>query len=427
MRRMRILHVIQRYYPFVGGSETYFQELSERLAAEGHDVTVLTTDAWDLDHFWAAGRRRIDEPTAVHNGVRIVRFPVQRIPGPPIIYPILRRLMVELGKLPGSLPIVRRMSQITPRVPDLRRYLATTADHYDLVNTANITLDFTIVPSVAFARRRRIAHVCTPFIHLGEPGSNYILRYYAQPHQVDLLKQSAAVLTQTPRETAFLRQRGVAEERLHEIGGWVRPEALIGGDGARFRATHNITEPIVVSIGAAAYDKGTMHVVEAMQRLWKHGSNARLVLIAANVLAQFERYWAELDQPTRDRITLLKAAPHAEKLDALAAASVFALPSRTDSFGIVFLEAWCYGLPVVGADAGGVPDVIGHGEDGYLVRFGDTEQLAAYLAELIDDPVHARTMGERGRAKVLEGMTFETKFQRLLTVYQSLIEKETTG
>ena len=418
---MRVLHVIQRYFPYTGGSELYFQELSEQLARDGHDVTVITTDAWDLDHFWAPNRRRVAEPRATHNGVRILRFSVRRAPGPPIIYPILRRLMVELGRLPGTVPLVRRLGQLTPRVPGMAQYLRTTADHYDLVNSTNITLDFTIVPALAFAKRRGIPHVCTPFVHLGEPGSNYILRYYAQPHQIDLLKRSAAVLVQTSLEEDLLARRGVPEQLMVDIGGWVRPEALVGGDGARFRRTHGLDGPIVLSIGAAAYDKGTMHVIEAMQRLWRAGSPARLVLVSSNLLAQFERYWQALDPGAKTRITLLKAASHAQKLDALAAADVFAMPSRTDSFGIVFLEAWMYGLPVVGARAGGVPDVVEDGQDGFLAPFGDVAQIAARIQQLLDDPALAARLGAQGRAKVLDSLTFETKYRRVHALYEQLI------
>ena len=54
---MRLLHIIQRYHPYVGGSELYFQELSERLARAGHSVEVWTTDAWDLDYFWSKKKR----------------------------------------------------------------------------------------------------------------------------------------------------------------------------------------------------------------------------------------------------------------------------------------------------------------------------------------------------------------------------------
>lgn len=417
---MHILYVIQRFYPFTGGSEIYFQELSEQLVADGHAVTVLTTDAWDLDHFWAPNRKRIEQSFAFHNGVRILRFPVVRAPGPPIIYPVLRRLMVELGRIPRTIPVVRALSRITPRVPAMVQYLKTTHDRYDLVNSTNITLDFTIIPALQFAQRRGIPHICTPFIHLGEPGSDYILRYYAQPHQLDLLKRSAAVLVQTQLEQDLLVQRGLSPQRLHQIGGWIRPEAQIGGDGERFRATYQIDGPIVVAIGAAAYDKGTMHLIEAMQELWRNGSEARLVLIAANVLAQFEEYWGHLDEATRTRITLIKAAPHMTKLDALAAANVYAMPSRTDSFGIVFLEAWSYGVPVIGARAGGVPDVIDDGVDGYLVPFGDTHQLALRIDQLIHNPSLAHEMGERGRQKVQQELTFETKYRLVRDLYTSL-------
>jgi glycosyltransferase involved in cell wall biosynthesis len=58
---MNALHVIPRYYPFVGGSELYFQEISKRLVRDGHRVTVYTTDARDLEHLWARNKGRIEE------------------------------------------------------------------------------------------------------------------------------------------------------------------------------------------------------------------------------------------------------------------------------------------------------------------------------------------------------------------------------
>ncbi len=56
------------------------------------------------------------------------------------------------------------------------------------------------------------------------------------------------------------------------------------------------------------------------------------------------------------------------------------MPSRTDSFGIVFLEAWANGLPVVAADAGGVPEVVRHEQTGLLVPFGDLDRLSQSIA-----------------------------------------------
>ncbi|HEX9440605.1 MAG TPA: glycosyltransferase, partial [Roseiflexaceae bacterium] len=98
---MNILHIVQLYYPVASGAARYFAEIGERLAREGHRITVLATDAYDLEHFWAPGKRRVEQPDEVHNGVRIVRFPVRRLPGPALLYPAIRRLMVELSRLPG--------------------------------------------------------------------------------------------------------------------------------------------------------------------------------------------------------------------------------------------------------------------------------------------------------------------------------------
>ena len=78
---------------------------------------------------------------------------------------------------------------------------------------------------------------------------------------------------------------------------------------------------------------------------------------------------------------------------------------------------------MIGARAGGVPDVVDDGQDGYLVCFGDTEQIAARIEELLADPALARTMGRRGRAKVLNTMTFEQKYRRLLEVYEKAVRR----
>src|SRR5215212_240914 len=195
IRAMHILHIAQLYYPVASGAGRYFAEVGERLVAEGHRVTVLSTDAYDLEYFWNPARRRVETPEETHNGVRIIRFPVQRIPGPPIVYPILRRLMVELSRLPGTAPLLRRMAMLTPQLPDMRRYFqAHTAQPFALIHATNITLDFAIVPAFDFARTHGIPFITTPFVHLGPPGDSSILRYYSMRHQIDLLRRSMRVI-----------------------------------------------------------------------------------------------------------------------------------------------------------------------------------------------------------------------------------------
>ncbi|MBC8161359.1 MAG: glycosyltransferase family 4 protein [Roseiflexaceae bacterium] len=418
---MQIVHVVQLYYPVATGSARLFGEIGARFAADGHRVTVLTTDAYDLEHFWMVGKRRATPSEQEYQGVRILRLPIRRLPGPPILYPALRRAMVETSRVPGTAPLLRRLATLTPRLPDLLPVLRNLGQ-IDLIHTTNITLDFASIPAHAFAKSHGIPLITTPLMHLGEPGDHSLARYYSMRHQLELLRHSDRVLTMTGIERAYLSAHGVPAERLRQIGVGVTPSELVGGDAARFRAEHQIDGPIVLTIGAMARDKGTIHVVEAMQQLWAAGNAATLVLIGAP-LDHFRAFFERLPAETRAHIRLLAYAPEQTKLDALAAATVLALPSRTDSFGIVFLEGWAYGLPVIGARAGGIPDVIDHGRDGLLVPFGDASALAEALRTLLTNPEQAQRMGATGQAKVARDYTWDSVYARVRAAYAEVVKQ----
>lgn len=412
---MNIVHIVQLYHPVSTGSARLFEEIGARLVAEGHRVTVVATDAYDLEHFWMAGKRRAEPPEEWHRGVRIVRLPVHRLPGPPILYPILRRLMAECSRFPGTTKVLHHMATWTPQLPGLLPFLRAQAP-IDLIHATNITLDFAIVPAYHFAQQHSIPFFCTPLMHLGVPGDDSLARYYSMHHQLDILRHSQRVLTMTNIESDYLASRGVSRDRLVRIGVGVSPQEVAGGDGDRFRREQALHGPIVLGIGAMARDKGTIDLVEAMRHLWKQGVHATLVLIGAP-LEHFLTYHKALPVSEQARIRLLAYAPEQTKRDALAAATLVALPSRTDSFGIVFLEAWLYDLPVVGARAGGIPDVIADGRDGLLVPFGDVPSLTATLQRLLDHPELAQRLGKAGKAKVLRDYTWDRIYERVRTVY----------
>lgn len=96
------------------------------------------------------------------------------------------------------------------------------------------------------------------------------------------------------------------------------------------------------------------------------------------------------------------------------AAGLFAMPSRCETWGDVFLEAMAYGLPCVGADVDAVPEIVQHGASGLLVPPGDVDALAAALTTLLTDAGLRRRMGACGRERVAAEFTWGRVAERIL-------------
>jgi glycosyltransferase involved in cell wall biosynthesis len=417
---VKVLHVIQRYWPYVGGSERYFQEVSERLAADGHEVTVYTTTAYDLEFFWQPGRRRLPAGTERLHGVTVTRFPVRHLPASPLAYPALRRLVHLAGRAPGGVPAALALAAATPLLPELALRLATTTERYDLIHAGNIPFDAIVAWAQALARRQAIPFVMTPFIHLGEAKNEAVRRQYTMPHQIALMRGCDAIFVQTSLEAEFLAGAGVPRRAIRRGGVGVAPEEVLGGDGERFRRQQAVEGPVVTFMGTVAKDKGAIQLVEAMRCLWDDGVSATLAL-AGPTYGDFERYWASLPAAVRARCRLLGVVIGDAKRDLLAATDLFAMPSRTDSFGIVFLEAWTAGIAPVAARAGGVAEVIEDGVTGRLVEFGDVPGLAQAIRALLTDRALAARLAARGRAKALADYTWERVVGRVVAVYHELV------
>lgn len=423
---MRILHVTQRYLPAIGGSELHFAELSSRLAADGHAVTVITTDALDFELFWNRRARRVAEPESIIDGVRVLRFPVRHLPAPQLSYPAMRRLLWLLTRTTVTpLPWVNWLAQFTPWTPELLGWLANTPEEFDLVAGMTIVFEPLLAAARHYARLHHRPFVVYPLTHLGVgpgPGRDAISRFYTMRHQVDIVTHSDFLIANSADEADFYRARGLAPARIAVVGPGVELTHLVGGNGARLRAHYGLTGAVVGVLSALAYDKGAVHVVEAVRSLWRQGRAIDLVLAGA-VLAPFRHYLDSLPANERKRIVALGAVDHQTKLDLLDAIDILALPSRTDSFGIVYLEAWTYGKPVIGAQAWGVKTVIDAGKDGLLVPFGDIDALADAIRTLAEDPELRQRLGEAGRRKVHSQHTWDHKYPLIRQIYTQLCQE----
>lgn len=174
------------------------------------------------------------------------------------------------------------------------------------------------------------------------------------------------------------------------------------------------------------------------ERVLLHTSNFRPVKRIADVVRIFERVNREVpsvllmagEGPERalartlarrlglgERVRFLGQQEGTAEVTGMA--DVFLLPSELESFGLAALEAMACGVPVVGSDAGGLPEVVRHAETGYLLPVGDVEGMAARTIEILKDDEHRREMGRAGRrrAAALFGA------DRVVSQYERLYER----
>jgi glycosyltransferase involved in cell wall biosynthesis len=108
-------------------------------------------------------------------------------------------------------------------------------------------------------------------------------------------------------------------------------------------------------------------------------------------------------------------------VELLRGADIFVLSTRSEGLPLSILEAMAAGLPVVASKVGGVPELVIDGGTGLLVPAGDPRSLAAAIESLLEDPLHARRLGEAGRARVAEHFDLASVRHAHLDLYRHLL------
>ena len=107
----------------------------------------------------------------------------------------------------------------------------------------------------------------------------------------------------------------------------------------------------------------------------------------------------------------------------LSAADLFLLPSEKESFGLGALEAMACGVPVIASSAGGIPEVVVHGETGYLAAVGDVEAMSAYAVNLLKDEEKLQQLRTAARRRVEDFFDSELIVPQYEAFYRELRER----
>ena len=409
---MNILQVTRRFVQNDwGGTETVIFETSKQLLGMGHHTEIYCTTA-----------------TAVpgRDGDAIGNLAIRRYP---YFYPYLglsdeaKQIFDRKGGSPFSFSLMRGLKGYAN--PDLM--------HLHGGNRIGGIARYV-------ARKRRIPYVVSLHggvfdVPVGEAQSwtapakgalewGKVLGLWVGSRRV--LDDAAAIICVGKREQELAQEHFPAKRVVHLPNG-VDIERFEVGDGAGFRQRYGIAQDARVMLVVARIDsqKNQLFAVEALPKLLAVDAKFHLVLIG-HVTNQ--AYCKQVEDAAAaagvaDRLSLIPGlgVGSQDLVDGFKAADCFLLPSIHEPFGIVILEAWAAGLPVLASRVGGIPSFVEDGRDGLLFEANDQAGFVGQVKRLVDEPGYGQALAAAGHGKARGEYSWKRITERLVAVYQEVL------
>jgi D-inositol-3-phosphate glycosyltransferase len=242
--------------------------------------------------------------------------------------------------------------------------------------------------------------------------------------ETEVIGCSDAILASCSAEAAQLaRLYGADPERIEIVAPGVDHAFFSPGDKGGARSALGLGDhPVLLFVGRIQPLKGVDVAVQALAEL-PHDDAVLLVVggpsgpAGDREVARVQKRAADLG--VADRVRWVPPQPHHLLSSYYRAADVCVVPSRSESFGLVALEAAACGTPVVAAAVGGLRTIVDHGRTGFLVEGRDPAFFAAYVEELLDHPPLAAEMAAHA-AERAAGYTWSTTAGRLRRLHSDL-------
>ena len=193
------------------------------------------------------------------------------------------------------------------------------------------------------------------------------------------------------------------------------------------RRTYGIgpMDPMVLFVGRLTIQKGPDLLLEAVPGILARRPDARIVFVGDGYMRRdLERRADQLG--VRHAVRFLGSmSANGDLTNLYKSTDVVCIPSRNEPFGIVVLEAWAAGKPVVVTRNGGPCEMVGHNHEG-LVVYDNPGSIGWGINEIFGNFAHARWMGERGRVKAAFNFTWDISAAQTEGIYGELMEVRCT-
>ncbi len=308
----------------------------------------------------------------------------------------------------------------------------------DIVHCIHNGLSFYGVLSQLAAREKGIPFVFSPTLHLYHEGWHkemmeainqerefrYLPKLHLRPRGyhdhfwMKLCREADALVTWTSFERDFFVDRGIPADRVFPL----RLGPIISKETCSPDHLSNLgiggSEPVVLFLGRNHELKGIEEVLRAASRVWMVHPETRFLFVGpleGNSRRIFEKY-------SDPRVIVIDSVTEGEKAALIRRCDIFCVPSLHESFGIVFLEAWYHGKPIVAADIPPINELNPGGKGGLMIRPTPAE-ISTAIIRLLDDGELRREMGEWGRKRVNTLYRWDKAADRLLVVYRGLLRR----
>jgi len=427
-----ILYLPTRFFPSISGAEFYFQRMAEILTTKYHyNVDIFTSNAIDFRALRNPSGKIINQKDKYYdqvNNLYINRFPVNYNSS-------VKEILSNLETIPAYKKLNLNNTSLElfikngPYLGDLLEFLLNKPDmNYELIH-ATFFPYFNCIISLIIGAFINKPKVCTPFFHFSNPR-------YSDPKLIEVLKKFDLLIACTNLEKDFLIKKcSISSEKIKVIPMGVDPlkfEKVPKTSSKQYSFKQKFFEKkekkykLILFCGYKNYEKGALSILKSIPYILKKINNVYFVFIGPSTLA-FNQELSKISKLEGTRIINftpdnLTGYFDRKKLAAFKEADIYLMPSRSDAFGISFLEAWSAGKPVIGARIGATPEVIRENIDGLLVEFDNSEDIAKKVIHLLKNKRLRKIYGSAGHLKVSQQFTWDIIAKETHDTYQNLIK-----
>lgn len=408
---MKILHVLQNYEPSKGGTQFLFKSISEVLTNQYHDeIIVATTDS--LYDPYSSTYERITPDYEVINGVHVFRFPYIRWH-----LKLIKLIEKVFFKLFGGRTSVFASLKKSPRSKPLTRFILDA--EVDLVCASSSGYKY-----MDYALIRSKAKKPKPFVFMGAIHFDDERNLQLNNNTLSNIKWSDKYIANTKYEKECLVKLGVQPEKINVIGCGVNVEHFSKYDKSEIRKVYGIDKQsfVIGYVGRFTPTKGIETLIKAIDRL----NLPDIILVLAGAHSPYIETLHSIIHANYNhispRIKLILNFSEEDKPRIFSLMDVFVNTSFSESFGIVFLEAWASSLPVVGCDIGAIRSVVEDKVDGLLFEPGNDEQLSKHILRLFKSKELREKFARAGLKKVNKNYTWEKVANAYRNTYEEAIK-----